>query len=245
MKRLLLTFFIGFVTICIAQTSEEIVGDWQFYTLKSDADTPTEKLDRAAALMNTMVLKLNTDKTYSMAFMGLSETGKWELKDKMIKFTTNDGKSYGYDILAFEKNLLTLDQKKFAIVLSRVGAKVPPPHSEPKPKKKYVTAYTPQLTKKWYLKSCPAPENFTDAQKDAYAEMLSGSYIEFKTNGKCTLQLGDKKEAGQWNLNLDKNGITTTLKNIPIVMYFIKINATDLVITEADSHDDWIFSVVE
>ena len=245
MKILLLTFFIGFVTISIAQTPGEIVGDWQFYTVKSDADTPTEKLDRAAALINSMVLKLNADKTYSMAFMGLSENGKWELKEKKIEFTTSDEKSYGYDILSFEKNLLTLDQKKFAIVLSRVGAKVPPPHSEPKSKKTYVTACTPQLTKKWFLKSCPAPENFTDAQKDAYAEMLSGSYIEFKTNGKCTLQLGDKKETGQWNLNPDKNGITTTLKNLPTAMYLIKINATDLVITEADSYDDWIFSAVE
>jgi|GEM_PF-3237841 len=245
MKTLLLSLFIGFTILCNAQTEQEIAGDWQFYTVKSDTDIPTEKLDRAAALMNTMVLKLNTDKTYAMAFMGLSETGKWELKEKKIEFTTSDNKSYGYDILAFEKNLLTLDQKKFAIVLSRVGAKVPPPHSEPKPKKIYVTAYTPQLTKKWYLKSCPAPENFTDTQKDAFGEMLSGSYIEFKTNGKCTLQLGDKKETGQWNLNPDKNGITTTLKNIPTAMYFIKINATDLVITEADSYDDWIFSVVE
>jgi hypothetical protein len=246
MKTLLLSLLLYITAFtAIAQSVKDVVGNWEFYTVKADENTSAEKMEKAAGLMSSMTLNLNEDKTYTMAFMGLNETGKWEVKDKKIEFTTDAGKSYSFDILAVEKNLLTLDQKKFAIVLSRAGAKVPPPHFEPKPKKTYVTAYTPQLTKKWHLKSCPAPQNLTTAEKEAFGEMLAGSYLELKTNGKCTLQFGDKKQNGQWQLNADKNGITTTLTNIPATLYFIKVTSTDLVITEADSYDDWYFSIVE
>jgi hypothetical protein len=75
--------------------------------------------------------------------------------------------------------------------------------------------------------------------------MLSGSYIELKLNSKCVLQLGDKKENGQWNLNDKKNGITSTFKNLPKELYIIRVTATDLVLAETSNDDEWIFSTIE
>ncbi len=244
MKKLLHLALLLFPFISISQTTEDLTGSWKFYTIKTQPGTTRSQYDGASSILGSMVMQLNVDKTYAITAMGISEEGQWELKNKEILFNTSAGKSYTFVITAFEKNLVTIDKSKFGVVLSRAGADVPPPPPF-KEEKLYATATTAQLTKKWYLKQRPAPTNLTEKQKEAFGEMLSGSYVELKANGTCTLLLGDKKESGQWSLNEKKNGITTTLKNMPKETYFIKATTTELIITEADSADEWIFSTIE
>lgn len=245
MKKLLLHVIVGlFSFIATAQTTADLTGSWQFYTIKTKRGTTKSQYDGAVSIMGTMSLQLNADKTSITSLMGMKEQGQWEVKNNTLVFTSPTDKTSSFKITAYEKNIVTLDKDKFEILLSRVGADVPPPPSF-KEERVYATANAAQLTKKWYLKQRPAPENLTEKQKEAFGEMLSGSYVELKANGKCTLQLGDKKETGQWNLNEKKNGITTTLKNMPKEAYFIKATTTELIVTEADSADEWIFSSVE
>lgn len=245
MKTLYYFFLISiFAFSANAQTADDIIGEWQYYTLKVDPGTKAGAQEAATAVMSTMVFKFNSDKTYTFSLMGMTENGKWDVKDKTLEFESNEGSAYDFPILDVEKNLLTLDKDKFSVTLSRVGANVPPPPVV-KPEKTYATATAPQLVKKWYLKQRPAPANLTEAQMEAIAETLSGSYIEFKANGKCTLQLGDKKETGQWNINNKANGITVTLKNLPKELYFTKVTTTDLIVNEVDNDDEWIFSTIE
>lgn len=245
------TFYYSFILFIYAltvnaQTAEDIIGEWQYYSLTVQPGTKAGAQEAATSIMSTMGLKLNNDKTYTFSLMGMTENGKWDIKNKAIEFVSNQasGSGYNFPILSVEKNLLTLDKDQFKVTLSRVGSDVPPPPVV-KPEKIYTTATVPQLTKKWYLKQRPAPANLTEAQMEAFAESLSGSYIEFKTNGKCTLQLGDKKETGQWNVNDKNNGVAVTLKNLPKELFFTKVTPTDLVVNEADNDDVWIFSTTE
>lgn len=227
-----------------SQTVQDIIGEWQFYTIKIEPEKITEKTQAGVELMSSMKLKFNADKTAVLGVMGMTEQARWELNGKNIEYKDIQSKDHIYTIVGFEKNFLTLEKNNKTFVFSRAGADVPPAPVL-KPLKKYAIATTPQLAKKWYLKQRPAPANLTEAQKEAFAEMLSGSYIELKPNGKCVLQLGDKKENAQWNINDKKNGITFTFKNFPKELYIIKATTTDLVLVEANSDDEWVFSTVE
>jgi hypothetical protein len=241
--------FILSILMCLsaagmAQTAQELTGNWQFYTIKTRPGTKKSQYDGATSIMGSMMMQLNADKSYTINMMGMTEKGQWEVKNKEIVFTVGTGKSYAFTIIAFEKNLLTIDQEKFTTVLSRVGADVPPPPSF-KEEKIYAKVTSAQVSKKWYLKQCPAPANMTDKQKEAFGEMLSGSYVELKANGKCTMQLGDKTENGQWQLNQNSNGITTTLKNLPKEINFTKLTASDLVAEDPAKGEEWVFSTIE
>lgn len=243
------TFLYSFFTfLCMfsanSQTVQDIIGEWQFYTIKIDPEKITEKTQAGIELMNSMKLQFNADKATVLSVMGMTEQARWELNGKNIEYKDIQGKDHIYTIVDFEKNFLTLEKNNKTLVFSRVGADVPPAPVL-KPQKKYVIGTTLMLAKKWYLKQRPAPANLTEAQKEAFAEMLSGSYIELKPNGKCILQLGDKKENAQWNLNDIKNGITSTFKNLPKEFYIVRVTATDLVLSEANSDEEWIFSTVE
>lgn len=243
------TFIYSFFTcLCMltanSQTVQDIIGEWQFYTIKIDPEKITEKTQSGVELMSSMKLKFNTDKTAVLGVMGMTEQARWELNGKNIEYKDIQGKDHIYTIVGFEKNFLTLEKNNKTLVFSRVGADVPPAPVL-KPQRKYAIATTPQLAKKWYLKQRPAPANLTEAQKEAFAEMLSGSYIELKPNGKCVLQLGNKKENAQWNINDKKNGIMSTFKNFPKELYILKATTTDLVLVEANSDDEWVFSTVE
>lgn len=245
MKTVLYLFFVSLCTLSASsQTMQDIVGEWQFYTIKIDPEKITDKTQSGVELMSSMKLKFNADKTAVLSVIGMTEQARWELNGKNIEYKDIQGKDHIYTIAGFEKNFLTLEKNNKTLVFSRVGADVPPAPIL-KPQKKYAIATASQLAKKWYLKQRPAPANLTDVQKEAFAEMLSGSYIELKLNDKCALQLGDKKEKGQWNLNDKKNGITSTFKNLPKELYIVRVNATDLVLTEARNDDEWIFSAIE
>lgn len=241
MKTLLLSFLVCITLSATAQTTDDLIGNWQFYTIKTPPGTTKSQFDGATSIMGSMKMQLNADKSYTINMMGMTEKGRWELKDKEIFLVVSTGKSYSFTITAFEKNLLTIDKEKFAIVLSKVGTDLPPPPAF-KEEKIYTKANMSQLSKKWFLKQCPAPANMTDKQKEAFGEMLSGSYIELKANGKCTMQLGNKTENGQWQLNKNSNGITTTLKNLPKEINFTKVTASDLVAEEAAKGEEWVFS---
>ena len=243
MKNLLLTLLLCSLT-ANSQTTEEIIGNWQFYTIRTQPGTTLSQYNGATSIMGSMTMQLNADKSYIMSLMGMNEKGQWELKGKEIVFHTSDGKSYSFPIVAYDTNLMTLDKQKLAIVVSREGANVPPPPPF-KEEKIYTKVTAAQLSKKWYLKQRPVPANMTDKQKEAFGEMLSGSYAELKVNGKCTMQLGDKTENGQWQLNQNSNGIITTLKNLPKEINFTKVTASDLVAEDPVTGDEWVFSTIE
>ncbi|MDV6166921.1 hypothetical protein R1T16_00685 [Flavobacterium sp. DG1-102-2] len=253
MKNLLLSLFIGLYTFTIsAQSVSDVTGDWKFYTIIVPDGVSNGKKEAASTMMSSMTMLLKADKTYSITLINITETGKWTVKNKRLEFTTGDNKSYGYPITSFEKNLITLNfEDKFSLVLARIGANVPPPpvtsaaETLQLPKKTYVKATTAQLSKKWYLKQCPAPANMTEKQKEDFGEMLAGSYLELKANGKGTFQLGDKKENGQWQLNAEKDGLTSSFNNLPKELNFTKITAIDLIADDKATGEAWIFSIVE
>ncbi|MCO6149533.1 hypothetical protein [Flavobacterium sp. NRK1] len=238
-----------YINVFFAQTVQDVIGDWEFYSLevKESEAKPQEAKAKLTPLMNSMKIKLNSDKSYESSLLGITETGRWDIKDKNIEFITNDGKMYGYPITAYEKNKLTLDHTKIYLILSRVGAGLPSAQmaATPHEKSNYQVITPNIITKKWFLKQRPAPANLTEKQKEDFGEMLSGSYIEFSPNNKCILQLGSKKENGQWTLNNTKTGVKTTFKNIPAQWMFIKVSASDLIIEDASSHEQWVFSSIE
>lgn len=244
MKTLLLSFLVCITLSATAQTTDDLIGKWQFYTIKTPPGTTKSQFDGATSIMGSMKMQLNADKSYTIKMVGMTEKGRWELQDKEIFLVVSTGKSYSFSIKAFEKNLLTIDQQKFTTVLSRVGANVPPPPAF-KEEKIYTKANMAQLSKKWFLKQCPAPANMTDKQKEAFGEMLSGSYMELQPNGKCTMQLGEKKENAQWQLNQAGNGIVTTFKNMPKEINFTKVTVSDLVGDDAITGEEWVFSTIE
>ncbi|MHA3787804.1 hypothetical protein ACX0HA_06285 [Flavobacterium hauense] len=244
MKNLLLTFLLIYSFTASSQTTEEIIGNWQFYTIRTQPGTTLSQYNGATSIMGSMTMQLNADKSYIMSLMGMNEKGQWELKGKEIVFHTSDGKSYSFPIVAYETNLMTLDKQKLAIVVSREGANVPPPPAF-KEEKSYTKVTAAQVSKKWYLKQFPSPANMTEKQKEAFGEKMSGSYVEFKTNGKYSLQVGDKKENGTWSLNPKNDGIITGSKNMPKEAFVKSITATELVVIDSETDEEWIYSTIE
>ena len=243
MKNLLLTLLLCSLT-ANSQTTEEIIGNWQFYTIKTQPGTTLSQYNGATSIMGSMTMQLNADKSYIMSLMGMTEKGQWELKGKEIVFNTSDGKSYSFPIAEYETNLMTLDKEKLAIVVSREGANIPPPPVF-KEMPVLVKVTTAQVSKKWYLKQFPAPAGMTEKQKEAFGERMAGSYVEFKTNGKYSLQVGDKKENGTWSLNPKSDGIITGSKNIPKEAFVKSITATELVVIDSETDEEWMYSTAE
>lgn len=130
MKKLLLLTLLFYSLIASSQTDSDIIGSWKFYSLKNPTPERKAIYDAAIKLLGTMELQLNPDKTYIKSFRGTPETGQWELRGKEIFFTPPSGKNSSYVIAALENNLITLNMNKLSIMLSRVGADVPPPPSK-------------------------------------------------------------------------------------------------------------------
>jgi hypothetical protein len=130
MKKLLLLSLLFYSLIASSQTESDIIGSWQFYTLKKPTSDRTELYKAAMTLLGTMELQLNPDKTYIKSFRGTPETGQWELRGKEIFFTPPTGKNSSYTIAALENNLLTVNMNTISVMLSKVGADVPPPPSK-------------------------------------------------------------------------------------------------------------------
>lgn len=129
MKKLSLLSLLFYSLIASSQTESDIIGSWQFYTLKKPTSDRTELYKAAMTLLGTMELQLNPDKTYIKSFRGTPETGQWELRGKEIFFTPPTGKNSSYTIAALENNLLTVNMNTISVMLSKVGADVPPPPS--------------------------------------------------------------------------------------------------------------------
>lgn len=245
MKKLVLELTLLLCSLIAgAQTTQDLIGDWKFYTIKTPPDTKKSQYDGATSIMGSIAIHLNADKSYSINFMGMTEKGQWELKDKEIAFTTSDGKNYSFTLTAYEKNLITIDKQKFTVVLSRVGADVPPPPAF-KEVPVLVKVTTAQVAKKWYLKQFPAPANMTEKQKEAFGEKMAGSYVEFKPNGKYSLFTGSTTETGKWSFNPESNGIIAGGKNMPRTCLIKKISATELTVIDSETDEEWMYSTIE
>lgn len=131
MKKLLLLSLLFYSLIASSQTESDIIGSWQFHTLKKPTSDRTELYKAAMTLLGTMELQLNPDKTYIKTFRGKPETGQWELRGKEIFFTPPTGKNTSYVIAALENNLLTVNMNTISVMLSKVGANVPPGYTQP------------------------------------------------------------------------------------------------------------------
>lgn len=127
MKKLLLLSLLFYSLIASSQTESDIIGSWQFYSLKNPTSDRKELYDASMKLLGTMELQLNPDKTYIKSFRGTPETGQWELRGKEIFFTPPTGKNSSYVIAALENNLLTVNMNTISVMLSKVGTDVPPP----------------------------------------------------------------------------------------------------------------------
>jgi hypothetical protein len=247
MKKLVLQLTLLLCSLIAgAQTTQDLIGGWKFYTIKTPPGTTKSQYDGATSIMGSIAIHLNADKSYAINLMGMTEKGRWELKDKEIAFTTSDGKNYSFTVTSYEKNLITIDKQKFTVVLSRVGADVPPPPAfREVPVLAKVT--TAQVAKKWYLKEFPAPPNMTEKQKEEYGERMSGSFVEFKANGQYTSQIGTKKTSGKWHLNPENNGILTLPagSNVEILTLIKSVNPTELISVDKETFEEWMYSTIE
>ncbi len=246
MRKLLLLLVLFFYFIGSSQTPQDLVGDWQFYTIKTLPDTKQSQYDAAVSVMGGMALHLNADKSYSIRLLGMTEEGHWELKDMEIALSTSAGKNYSFTLTAVEKNLITIDKQKFKVVLSRTGADVPPPPVfRERPVFPKITAA--QVAKKWYLKQFPAPANMTEKQKEDYGEKMSGSFVEFKANGKYTSQIGTKITNGKWHLNPEQDGILTLPagSNVEILNLIKSVTSTELISLDKETYEEWLYSTIE
>lgn len=242
MKKLLLLSLLFCGLTATAQTVADLTGEWEYYNLEVPADAKPGMKEKLQPFFGSMHAKLNADATYTFSMLGISETGKWEIKDKKLELTKDEGKTYNYLIAGFEKNIIKLNRDGATIVLSRVGAVVPPPPSETN---NYVKISTAQIAKKWFLKQRPAPANMTEKQKDEFGEMLSGSFVEFKQNGNYSLQTGYTKQSGKWSFTPDSTGIITGSKDMPRQAFVKSISATGLIIVDSETDEEWIYSTVE
>jgi hypothetical protein len=242
--KLLSLLFLFIIAKNFAQTDKDIIGEWQFYDFGEDANIDEAKRATGAGLFSSMQFNFNADKTYTASILSITEQGTWKLNGQVVEFTTQAGNKYHYNVLKFEKNILTLDFKGKPIQLGRKGVTLPPPG----PKAKiavYVRTSKAQLCKKWYLKQKTAPENMTPQQMEAFGEMLSGSYIEFKNNGGYISQIGDTKENGKWRFDEGDTAVITQKGSEAKYWHILKVTATDLVLVYGDTNEEWTFSTFE
>lgn len=244
MKKLLLLILLFCGLNATAQSVANLTGEWEYYNLEVPADAKPGMKEKLLPFFGSMYCKLNADNTYVFSMLGITETGKWSIRDKKLELTKDEGRTYNYPIENFENNLLRLKREDATIVLSRVGATVPPPASA-KAVKNYAKANKTQVSKKWFMKQRPAPVNMTEVQKEAFAEALSGSYIDLKPNGKYTLETGSKKENGNWSLSDEGTAIITGSKNMPAKAFIKSVSGTELVIADSETDEEWVYSTVE
>ena len=125
MKNLffLLLFVTAFAT---AQTEKDIAGKWKFKDIQPTTDAKPEAVTMLKKMMAGYVAAFNpANMRYVAHLLGKNEGGIWQLKDKALVFTPEEGASYSWPVAGYSANELLLEVKGVVITFEKVTGTAP------------------------------------------------------------------------------------------------------------------------
>ena len=243
MKKIVPALLLLFIyASTFAQTTNDIIGEWQFIAIKTDEGVTATKKSAAESFLNGMAYNFNADNTYTGTALGMAEKGNWKLHGKIVDLTTDMDKKYFIEILQFSKDMLTIQLKSMKLIFARAGSEAAKDPAIAIRKASYVTATKAQLSQKWYLTGKTASENLSQTQKEVLAEQLAGSYLNLNTNGKYISDNSGTIENGSWSLTENNKAIATKKGSYIKLWHIVKITATDLTLYLDGTNEEWTFT---
>lgn len=244
MKSRFIFFAFLFTNTFLFAQSDNLIGHWDFHKIQTTEALDAETLSALNGMFSNVVFEFKNDATYTSQLMKRTISGTWKVENDQIAMQSSAGKGEKIKFLQTHKDTLRLelDANQY-MVLKRGTMSTNTVEAAPaKPKTEPVVADRNKVVKKWYLIRKTIP-NRTKEQLDMVASMLKGAYFEFKKDGKYNVEILTIKDKGTWNLSdakteiiqLREDGSSTTWR-------IVKLNDDELILSEGDSEDQYIYS---
>lgn len=246
MRILITLLFIITSLSAFSQNAESFAAKWVF-----DDINEKEKLDSVGIGMMMMffsesTLYLGEDGNFKGQIMGNADEGTWDYeKGKIILNSEKKGMADEMPAQIIEGDKLLIDFGKAGIIFKKGEISEEDLQKSEVKEFETVAASLEQVSKRWYMVKRvdvePDP-NVSDEIRELAQQILGGSSIEFKSNGKYQVRVGNMDEKGKWEFSEDKNAIVTKKDGNKKTWKVLSVSETELVLLNMSVNEIWTYS---
>ncbi len=249
MKNLISFFLLlSSVTVYSQEELTYLTGKWEFDALYKDGEiVPFEEND-PKNFFSDMTIQFDDDSLFRSVLLGKSEQGSWKIKDKakgLLELSSEFGNNYEVEIIDLKKDVLIYRMRSAEFRMSRL------PDSEKDEillrgnMIKTVKATKDQIARKWYLIKKESSKESSDVASNVFDELIIGSYMHLKPDGKCELMFLGISEEGDWAFTEGNETLITYMDGESKTWKIVEIGDSQLVLVKGLTSERWIFSSLE
>lgn len=245
MKIILTTAFMAIATTLFAQINkEQLVGKWEFHQIYEQEKLDSVGLKMALAFFGETYFEFNEDNLCQVFIMNKLDNGTYQILEgedgAYVELTTSKGEVGTMNIIESYGDTMAIEFARAKMILIKSTDAEPSEIVVEETMVVGVSATMEQMAKKWMIHSEIVSESSPEMAALAN-DLVEGSYIDLKQNGKYHLLVIGIKEKGTWTFGENNTTIVTAADDMKQIWTIISISETELIMVQGNGRT-WKFS---
>lgn len=244
MKTILTTAFLAITTTLFAQINQDqLVGRWEFYKVYEEEKLDSVGLKMAVAFFGETYFEFNQDGMCRIFVMNKLDNGTYQILEgdngAYVELTSSKGEVAAMNILASNGDTMAIEFARAKMILVKSASETVGEIIIEESTVVPVSATMDQMAKKWMIQSEIVNEEREDLAELAN-DLIEGSYIHLKKNGKYDLEVIGIKEKGTWEFGEDNETIVTMADDMKQIWTIVSISEHELIMMQGNGRT-WKF----